>query len=112
MADKYLCHSEKGTKMCYKKPGPRCAAHAKAHIKKALKERTAAEKAEDFEKWEASIKDLEEATFQYYMTASGQALLNKRIAAGKDVATNTALLERAKVARVEALAAIGIQKDE
>lgn len=95
--------------MCYKLPGPRCASYAKDHIKKALKERTAAERAEDFDKWEKSLQHLEEATFQYYMTPSGQKVLQERIAKGKE---NTLTLERAQLARAEALAAIGIHTDE
>lgn len=98
--------------MCYKKPGPRCAAYAKGQIKVAIKEQLEAERNEDFEKWEASLKKREDATFQYYMTASGQKTLERRIAAGRDVDANTALLEKARHARKEALAAIGIEKDE
>lgn len=90
--------------MCYPKPGPRCSAHAKASLKRAIKTFNKDQTDENY----AAYQD---AKADFYATPAGFAELEKEYKKTKDPKVLEYLQDR-QAHRDRALRAIGVKEEE
>lgn len=96
--------------MCYPKPGPRCASHAKQRLKTTKRALLGTPK-NDFVAYEKAMDSHKQAINDYYMTSEGIKFLEQKTETNSNPKYGF-LLDKARAEREAALAAIGVKKKQ